>query len=152
MKRLDVRFASFLLFWLVLGIGVCSCQREEQPLKNGKKGTRDISSFVLSQVIKYGGSNAVATERPITGITNYVYSEDKDGIQVMCEGNKVASFHDILQPHFGKPALTTTNAEGLASFSYAIRQTGVAVGCGLDSMGTKQLTHLVIVRSGAVNY
>jgi hypothetical protein len=151
MKRFDLGFKSFLLFWLLLFIAVCSCQRHDERLKNGRKGTKDISSFVSSQITKYGGSNTVAKRRS-SGITDYVYSEDRDGFQVMCEGNKVAAFHDMLQPHFGMPALTTTNAEGLASFSYAIRQTGVAVNCGFDTMGTRQLTHLVVVRAGAVNY
>jgi hypothetical protein len=81
-------------------------------------------------------------------------SEDKDGFQVVCSGNKVAAILSLLQPHFGEPALTRTNGGGLASFAYTVHQTGVAVTCGLDSGmvdGTRQeVTHLAIVQAAAI--
>lgn len=132
---------------------LCSCKKDGLLL-NEKQGKVDISTFIISEILKYGGSNSPSARSSTVGITSYVYSEDKDGFQVVCTGNKVAGLLDVLKPHFGEPALTRTNANGLSSFVYAVPQTGVAVTCGLDSAtvdGKRQeVTHMAVVRAGVI--
>jgi hypothetical protein len=122
-------------------------------LPNEKEGKTDLSVFIFSQIAKYGGSNTTATGA-MSGLTNYFYSEDKDGFQIVCKGNRVSALQSLFQIHFGNPVLTATNESGLSSFVYAIHQTGIAITCGLDSGmvdGTKQeLTQLVLVSPGAL--
>lgn len=133
-------------------IALCSCSKKGM-LPNEKQGKADIATFLFRQIAKYGGSNA-PTSGVATGITKYVYSEDKDGFQVVCEGNRVAVLQSLFQPHFGNPAITKTNATGLSSFVYALHQTGLAITCGLDEGmidgRNQELTHFVAVRSGAL--
>src|SRR6266498_1333723 len=68
-------------------------------LKNSTNGTLDSSvyfynpanqrtnltraAFVFTEIVKYGGSNVPAVRVIASGLTNYVYSEDKDGFQVI---------------------------------------------------------------------
>lgn len=144
--------ASIACSFLLLCITVSSCKKDGL-LPNEQEGKADLSVFVFSQIAKYGGSNTVASGTT-SGLTNYVYSEDKDGFQIVCKGNRVAALQSLFQAHFGNPVLTATNASGLSSFVYAVHQTGMAVTCGLDSGivdGTKQeVTQLVVVRPGAL--
>jgi hypothetical protein len=117
-------------------------------------GTKDISVFVLEETAKYGGPSMVATNGAGNSIAHYVYSEDPDGFQVMCEGNKVTAFEGIFQPYLGNPMMAKTNADGLSAFVYGNHGIGVSINCGLDSetvFGKKRdITHLVVVRSGAI--
>ena len=105
-------------------------------------------------MVKYGGSNVPGARVTASGLTNYVYSEDKDGFQVVCRGNQVATLCSVFQPQFGNPALSTTNASGLASFVYSVNQTGLAINCGLDNGiidGVRQqVTQLVAVKPSAL--
>lgn len=147
-----LRQASIIGCLLLICILFCSCKREGL-LPNQKEGNTDLSVFIFSQIVKYGGSNTTATGT-MSGLTNYIYSEDKDGFQIVCKGNKVAALQSLFQTHFGNPVLTATNASGLSSFVYAVHQTGLAVTCGLDSGiidGAKQeVTQLVLVKPGAL--
>lgn len=132
---------------------LCSCNKQGLLLHE-RQGREDFSAFLSIQIVKYGGSNISFARGAAIGISNYVYSVDKDGFQVVCIGNKVAALRNMLQPHFGEPALTTTNAGGLSSFVYAVRQTGVAINCGLDrgmvDGARQEITHLVIVKADAL--
>jgi|SRR6266850_3554587 len=149
------KIARILTVWFFFGfcLALCSCERKGL-LPNEKPGKLELSTFILNQIAKYGGSNIPTARRTTSGITNYVYAEDKDGFQVLCLGNKVAALRSVFQPHFGNPVMSATNANGLSSFVYTINQTGVAVNCGLDSTtvkGTRQeVTQLVILRPEAL--
>jgi hypothetical protein len=138
---------------MVFCIAFCSCTRQTL-LPKEERGKQELSTFLLSQVAKYGGSNAPSPSGVVTGITNYVYSEDKDGFQVVCNGNNVGTLRNILESQFGEPALVKTNARGVASFVYAIHQIGVAITCGLDtntvSGARQELTHMTVVKAGVL--
>jgi len=155
MSFLSRGFENVLLLWClpVLCIGLLSCKKEGL-LSNEKHGRGEVSAFILGHMVRYGGSNTPAARVPAVAITNYVYSEDKDGFQVACPGNKVAALCSVFQSQFGNPALNTTNASGLASFVYAVDQTGVAISCGLDigifDGARQEVTQLVVVRAGAL--
>jgi hypothetical protein len=99
--------------FLLLCIALCSCEKS-RLLPNEKKGKTDLASFPFSEIVKYGGTNVSATLVAPSRLANYVYSEDKDGFQVVCSGNQVAVLCAMFQPHFGTPALSTSNASGLA--------------------------------------
>lgn len=137
---------------VLLCVGSPACKKEGL-LPNQREGKVDLSLFIFSQIIKYGGSNVVIGITT-SGLTNYVYSEDKDGFQIVCKGNKVAALQSLFQTHFGDPVLTATNASGLSSFVYAVHQTGLAINCGLDGGTvdgtTQEVTHLVAVKKGAL--
>jgi hypothetical protein len=123
-------------------------------LPNEKQGKGDLSAFILTQMVKYGRSNVLSSGTTTSGLTSYVYSQDKDGFQVACRGNRVAALCNVLEPHFGNPVLSTTNASGLASFVYSINQCGLAINCSLDTgvvAGvTQQVTEFVGVKPGAL--
>lgn len=145
---------SFTLCCLpLLCFSFCSCKRDGLLL-NEKRGSVDVSSFVANEIVTYGGASFQAARLTPSGVTNYVYSEDKDGFQIVCLGNKVAVLCNVFQSQFGTPALSTTNAKGLASFVYAVTQTGVAINCGLDSGiidgATQEVTQLVVVKASAL--
>jgi hypothetical protein len=122
-------------------------------LPNQQQGVKDVSSFVLDEIAKYGGPNIPKTNNAGNDITDYIYSEDEDGFQVISFGNKVAVFQGILQPHFGTPVMAKTNANGLSSFVYGSPQ-GVAINCSLGSGTVKgsqrEWTQLVVVKPGAL--
>jgi hypothetical protein len=139
--------------FLLLCIALCSCGKP-QLLPNEKRGKGDLASFTFSEIVKYGGTNVSAPLVTPSALADYVYSEDKDGFQVVCPGNQVAALCAMFQPHFGTPSLSTSNVSGLASFVYSVNQAGLAISCGLDS-GTidgvrKQMTQLVAVKPGAL--
>src|SRR5262249_27055029 len=108
-----------------------------------------VSKFIASEMLKYGGSN-LPPGLVATGITNYNYSEDKDGFQVVCQGNRVAALCGIFGSQFGNPVLSKTNAMGLAAFVYTAQQTGLAVTCGVVTNANQEITHLVVVKAGAL--
>lgn len=147
-----LRHASIVCCFLLLCITFCSCKKDGL-LPNEKQGKTDLSVFLFTQLAKYGGSDMTASST-MSGLTNYVYSEDKDGFQIVCKGNRVSALQSLFQTHFGNPVLTATNASGLSSFVYAVHQTGMAVTCGLDSGiidGAKQeVTQLVLVKPGSL--
>ena len=95
--------------WLVM---LCSCKKPGL-LVNERQGKIDFSTFIASQIVKYGGSNTSLATGIAPGITSYVYSDDENGFQVVCVGNKVAALRNLFQPAFGDPALTATNVIGL---------------------------------------
>jgi hypothetical protein len=134
---------------LLIGFGVCSCKRPSVPLKE-QKGNVDVSNFILSEMLKYGGSNRPAGPASVTGITNYSYSEDRDGFQVVCKGNRVAELCNIFGSQFGSPVLTKTNETGLAGFVYSDQQAGLAVNCGVFTNANQEITHLIVVKAGAL--
>lgn len=146
------RAAVIVCSLVLLCVASSSCKKDGL-LPNEREGKDDLSVFIFSQIAKYGGSNVVSSGTT-SGLTNYVYSEDKDGFQIVCKGNKVAALQSLFQAHFGNPVLSATNASGLSSFVYAVHQTGLAINCGLDSGmvdGTKQeVTQLVAVKPGAL--
>jgi hypothetical protein len=133
---------------LLFGFGVCSCKRQNVPLKE-QNGNVDVSNFIMSEMLKYGGSNRPAGPASVTGITNYSYSEDRDGFQVVCQGNRVAELCNIFGSQFGSPVLTKTNATGLAGFVYSAQQIGLAVNCGVFTNANQEITHLVLVKASA---
>lgn len=137
----------------MFAITFCSCKRETFLL-NERQAKFELSTFIFEQLPSYGGPNIPASRAPKSGITNFVYSQDKDGFQVMCQGNVVTAVHRIFQPVFGNPALARTNATGLSSFVYAGYQAGVAVNCGLSTRTTngvnQEFTHLVVANSEAL--
>jgi hypothetical protein len=116
-------------------------------------GTKDISVFVREETTKYGGPSMVATNGAENNIADYVYSEDPDGFQILCDGNKVAFFEAIFHSHLGNPVMAKTNADGLSSFVFGNPQVGVVINCSLDSEvvfgKNRDITHLVIVRAGS---
>lgn len=118
------------------------------PLKQQTENV-DVSKFIVSDMLKYGGSNLPAG-LIVTGITNYSYSEDKDGFQVICPGNRVAVLYGIFGSQFGNPVLTKTNETGLAAFVYSAQRTGLAVNCAVDTNLNQEITHLVVVKAGAL--
>jgi hypothetical protein len=123
-------------------------------LPHEKRGAGEVSRFIFAEIAKYGGSNNPAAPVPVSGITNYLYSEDQDGFQVICDGNNIAALRSIFQARYGNPTLSTTNTNGVASFVYSVRQTGMAVNCGLEggmvNDTRKELTHLVAVKAGVL--
>jgi hypothetical protein len=131
---------------LFIGFWVCSCKRQNVPLKVQTRNI-DVSNFILSEMLKYGGSNRPAGP---TGITNYSYSEDKDGFQVVCQGNRVAELCNIFGSQFGSPVLTKTNATGLAGFVYSAQQVGLAVNCGVFTNANQEITQLAVVKASAL--
>ena len=155
MSFLARRLARLSVVWCfpLLCIALCSCKKDG-GLPNEKQGKADLSAFIFTEIVKYGGSNVPAARVTASGLTNYVYSEDKDGFQVVCLGNKVSALCNVFQSQFGNPALSTTNAGGLASFVYSVNQTGLAINCGLDSGNIdgvrQQVTQLVVVKPGAL--
>ena len=132
---------------------MCSCKRDGL-LPNERQGKGDVSIFIFPEMAKYGGTNVPEAGVKASGLTNYVYSEDKDGFQIVCPGDQVAAFCTMFQPHFGNPALTTTNGNRPASFVYSVNQTGLAINCGLDNGvvdGVRtQVTQLVAVKQAAL--
>ncbi|MCZ7637664.1 MAG: hypothetical protein M5U12_17485 [Verrucomicrobia bacterium] len=121
---------------------------------NEKQGEGDLSAFVFTQMARYGGSNVPATRVIMIGLTNYVYSEDEDGFQIVCPGNQVAALCNALRAHFGSPALSTTNTSGVVSFVYSVSQTGLAINCGVDTAMVggvrQQVTQFVAVQPRAL--
>ena len=144
---------SVALCLALLCIALSSCKKDGL-LPNEQQGKTDLPAFIFTEMAKYGGSIVPPARVTAIGLTKYVYSEDKDGFQIVCLGNQVAALCGVFQPQFGNPALSTTNASGLASFVYSVNQTGLAINCGLDSGiidGVKQqVTQLVAVKQGAL--
>lgn len=139
--------APLLLIGVV--ISLCSCHRD-QLLVNQQKGRTELAPFLLGEMAKYGVSLAATSPPSTSGLTNFVYCRDKDGLQIVCEGNRAAALLAILKPALGEPKLMTTNSSGPSSFVYSLGQSGVAVNCSVDSgypnASNRVLTHLVIVR------
>jgi len=142
------------IYWLFLCVALCSCKKEELLL-NQKQGAKEITAFVFEEIGKYGGPSISSTNKIGNGVTDYVYSEDKQGFQVICFGNKMADFQKIFQPDFGIPAMAKTNAVGLSSFVYGSPKMPVVINCSLDwgmVNGTqREFTHLVVAKAGALN-
>jgi hypothetical protein len=144
--------ALYLGCCAALCVAVCSCKKESL-LPNEKRGTGDLSTVVFSQIARYGGVSVPLNLITNVAITNFSYTTDRDGFQVVCQGNEIERLCSMFRSCYGQPAISTTNTIGLASFVYAIRQAGVAVNCGLDKRtangATQEVTHLVVVRAGA---
>jgi hypothetical protein len=119
-------------------------------LPNEKQGKTDFSTFLFTEMAKYGGSNIPPASILESGITNYVYSEDNDGFQVLCHGNKIAVLCGVFRSHFGDPALIRTNSDGLELFAYTANQTGLAINCALHGATNGYLTQLAVVKPGAL--
>jgi hypothetical protein len=146
--------ASLLGYFVICGLalaclGTCSCKKQSLRLKEQKEGI-ELSVFITSEMSKYGGSNQLADALTATGITNYAYSEDKDGFQVVCQGNRVAALFNVFGAQFGSPVLAKTNSSGLAAFVYSVQQTGLGVNCGVFTNADKEITHLVVVKPNAL--
>ena len=110
------------------------------------EGVADVSAFIRAEILKYGQSNGPPFSPVTTGITNYAYSEDKDGFQVLCHGNRVQALYGLLVPQFGAPLLTKTNSSGLTFFVFSGIQVGLAANCGLETESNKEMTHLAVVK------
>ena len=133
---------------------VCSCQKENGSPKV-KSGTSDIRTFVVTEIAKYGGMDKT-TSLPLERTQiSYRYSQDKDGFQVFCDGDRVADFAAMLQTLYGSPKLARTNNAGNFVFNYSIDQIGVALDCGMDLESDggveKKLTHLLVVKASALH-
>src|SRR5580658_6658761 len=117
MKQFCLTSGLIVCCVLVLTMVLCSCKKD-RFLQNEKEGKIELSAFLLGEIVKYGGSNALGG--PTNTITNYVYSEDKEGFQVVCQGNKVTDLRSIFQAYYGNPVLARTNANGLKAFEYTV--------------------------------
>lgn len=104
-------------------------------------------------IAKYGGTNLLITKNLENGISDYVYSEDKDGFQVVCFGDRVGDIQKMFQPHFGNPYKAETNLDVISSFIYGNDQ--LVMSCGLESGMIdghyKNLTHLTVIKLSAIN-
>ena len=132
---------------------LCSCSREG-ALPGERDGKVDIQEFIFAEITKYGGVHGSNKNTTTLNALRYSYSEDADGFQLICQGDKVEAFASLLKPVFGAPKMETTNEFGLSSFVYGVQQAGVGINCGLEvrpGQGmTNQMTHLVVVKSGVL--
>ncbi|MBI5772225.1 MAG: hypothetical protein HZA89_00605 [Verrucomicrobia bacterium] len=149
MKAANKLIASALLSGIIL----CACQKEEQPPRE-TEGKSDVHAFIITEIAKSGGVDKRSSLPSRRKQIPYRYSQDKDGFQVFCDGDKTADLAAMLQASYGPPKVARTNSAGDFFFIYSISQIGVAINCGVDigsegKAGTK-LTHLVGVRANAL--
>jgi hypothetical protein len=151
LKNLCERMLLTLELCALLGAGAAATGcRKAQSLLNAreKTGKGDLSAFVFRSIAKYGGTNVPGGPSAVDTIVGWVYSEDADGVQVACPGNKVEAICSIFRDRLGPPSMVKTNMSGLSAFVYGLPQAGLIINCGLERTsvaGTNQeVTHLVI--------
>ena len=140
----------------ILSVVLLSCAKSGD-LPNEKRGSEDLAVFIFSEIGKYGGTNVPAAQVSPSGIRDYRYSEDKDGFQVLCNGNTIDALLAIFQQRFGSPSLVRTNTTGPTLFVYSVKQTGLAVNCAVhgepideSTNVSDRVTQLAVVRQSAL--
>lgn len=145
-----VRCMGLVLTCAFLLVG---CQK---PDRDGelKDGGTDIYAFILGEIARHRGKTNLAGTITTIPSFPFQYRRDQDGSQVFGTGDKVLPLRLMLSNAFGEPRLVRTNRGGLVSFNYAVDQIGVAIDCGVElqvqGSATQTLTHLVIVKAGAL--
>jgi len=113
----------------------------------------DVSRLAFEKLHQYGGSNVPLSEV----VKRYEFMEDEHGLQVWLDGDNVAAFLSVLEPHFGSPAIVNSNQNSVQSFHYSARQTGGDIKCssssdrmGGDPAKAQIWTHLLLLRNRAL--
>jgi hypothetical protein len=127
---------------------VLSCSREGAQTDR-TAGRQPIEQFLLKEIKDLGGIQKQPSKALLENC-EYQYTRDKGGTQIFSPGDRVTEFKAILAQAFGPPALDRTNSVGAASFNYSVRQSGVAIDCGIDHEAGRHLTHLVILRANSL--
>jgi hypothetical protein len=146
-----LKFATFSIALSFAYFSLCSCQSKEDRLPFEKKGKTELTAFLTNKIPQYGGNHVVSNTNGHR-LDDYVYSEDKDGFQVILPGNRVLEVLQLFTQTLGQPRLSNTNNNGLASFRYSVAQAGVAITCvlGQNPRDRAEFTHIVVVKAEAL--
>lgn len=138
---------------LLLTVIVCSCGIKDS-LPGDNRGRIELQEFIPFEVKRWGGLDKTAALPPTKMQIDYRYTRDADGCQVYCKGDRSAELQSYLRSLYGPPSLVSTNKDGYVFAQYGFKDIGLALQCVVagEELGdtNKLITHIVIVRSGAL--